>query len=186
MARTPALAPARSHPTTPRATHQPLGDKEYNHGESTLPTPLTFHADGQCDAVALLCLQQAPAGGESSWVCAAAVHNELLRRGHARAVEVLMARGVWFRNRARYQDVPAGEEPWWEMPVFDFTGGCFSCHVAGHQYEVSWTRWVLGACVYGCMAGCLTKAGKGEGPAGVRWGCVKGQTRRKHATMPCC
>jgi hypothetical protein len=60
-----------------------------------------------------------------------------------------MRRGIWFRNKARYQDVPAGAAPYHEMPVFDLTGGHFACHMAGHQYEECFDKygaeWGLGA-----------------------------------------
>jgi hypothetical protein len=69
-------------PTSPTHTQIKTDDKQCNHGESTLATPLDFHCDGQADAVALMCLRQAPIGGESSWASAAAVHNEMLRRGY--------------------------------------------------------------------------------------------------------
>lgn len=43
---------------------------------------LAFHSDqGATDIIALLCLSQAPQGGESKWVSAIAIHNELLRQG---------------------------------------------------------------------------------------------------------
>lgn len=43
---------------------------------------LAFHSDqGSVDLIALLCISAAPEGGESKWVSAVAIHNELLRRG---------------------------------------------------------------------------------------------------------
>ena len=43
---------------------------------------LAFHTDqGATDLIALLSISAAPQGGESKWVSAIAIHNELLRRG---------------------------------------------------------------------------------------------------------
>ena len=45
-------------------------------------TRLAFHSDqGAVDLIALLSLGAAPQGGESKWVSAIAIHNELLRCG---------------------------------------------------------------------------------------------------------
>ena len=45
-------------------------------------TRLAFHTDqGSTDLIALLSIGAAPKGGESKWVSAIAIHNELLRRG---------------------------------------------------------------------------------------------------------
>lgn len=43
---------------------------------------LEFHSDqGATDLIAMLGVTKAPQGGESKWVSAVAIHNELLRRG---------------------------------------------------------------------------------------------------------
>lgn len=43
---------------------------------------LEFHSDqGATDLIALLSVNKAKSGGESKWVSAVAIHNELLRRG---------------------------------------------------------------------------------------------------------
>jgi len=45
-------------------------------------TRLAFHSDqGATDLIALLSIGASPGGGESKWVSAVAIHNELLRRG---------------------------------------------------------------------------------------------------------
>jgi hypothetical protein len=49
----------------------------------------TFHADS-CDIVALACLVQAKAGGESLLVSTLTVYNELLRRGRSDLAEALL------------------------------------------------------------------------------------------------
>lgn len=100
------------------------------YAESTMAAAMGFHTDAQGDALGLLCLQQAPEGGESSLVSAAAVHNEMLRLGRQDLVQLMAAPGIWCRNKDRYQHIRTGEEPWWDMPVFDYTAGTFRCHYA--------------------------------------------------------
>lgn len=72
-----------------------------------LPTP----------TAGLLCIQQAKEGGVSSFASTLAVHNEMVRRGRQDLVRCLAGPG-WFRDRSRYQDLPEGADPVWEMPVF--------------------------------------------------------------------
>ena len=51
-------------------------------GFSINQSRLAFHSDqGATDLIALLSITAAPKGGESKWVSAIAIHNELLRRG---------------------------------------------------------------------------------------------------------
>jgi len=98
------------------------------YAESTQSAAMGFHTDAQGDVLGLLCLQQAAGGGESSLVSAGAVHNEMLRRGRRDLVELMSADRIWCRNKDRYQHMLPGEEPWWSMPVFDYTGGVFAAH----------------------------------------------------------
>ena len=52
---------------------------------------IAFHSDqGATDLIALLSLTAAPQGGESKWVSAVAIHNELLRRGRQVMVAFLL------------------------------------------------------------------------------------------------
>ena len=60
----------------------------FQHDKQPLPkgkidmSRLPFHTDqGATDLIALLSVTAAPKGGESKWVSAVAIHNELLRRG---------------------------------------------------------------------------------------------------------
>jgi len=55
------------------------------------PVAHSYHTDS-ADAVALLCLQQAPEGGLSSWCSSVAVHNEMIKRGRADLVKARRAR----------------------------------------------------------------------------------------------
>lgn len=56
------------------------------------------------------------------------MHNEMLRRGRQDLVQLMSLDGIWCRNKDRYQHTLPGEEPWWSMPVFDYTGGIFAAH----------------------------------------------------------
>jgi hypothetical protein len=78
---------------------------------SALPSPPARPPAG------LLCINQAKEGGFSSFASTLAVHNELLRRKRKDLVECLAGPG-WYRDRSRYQDLPEGANPLWQMPVF--------------------------------------------------------------------
>ena len=76
-----------------------------------------FHADG-ADLVGLLCLHRARRGGESRIVSSAAVYNEILER-RPDLTEVLYATFPWDRN----DEQSPGEDPYFEMPVFNDIAG---------------------------------------------------------------
>ena len=62
-------------------TAQKRADKKGNLN-SINASRLAFHTDqGATDLIALVSVTAAPEGGESKWVSAIAIHNELLRRG---------------------------------------------------------------------------------------------------------
>lgn len=86
------------------------------HTSSELP----WHADS-CDVVVLLCLETAKAGGASTVVSAAAIHNEILARRPDLAAELAKP---WYRDRRG--EVPEGKEPWWRLPVFNYHGGALT------------------------------------------------------------
>jgi hypothetical protein len=76
-----------------------------------------FHTDS-CDIVGLLCLKTAKSGGLSSIVSSMAIHNEMARRRPD-----LLAR--LFRPFAtdRRGEVPVGEKPYFDTPVYtDYQG----------------------------------------------------------------
>ena len=75
---------------------------------------IEYHTDA-CDVVGLLCLQPSASGGESTLASGGAVHNEMLRR-RPDLLEALLE-PVY---RDRREEVPAGREPWYAMPVFNF------------------------------------------------------------------
>ena len=90
--------------------------------DPTLPTArgyqsankLNFHTD-PTDVVGLLCLRKAKSGGLSSIVSAGAVYNEMLKQ-RPDLVQVLTE--TLYRDRRG--EIPAGREPWYRLPVFNF------------------------------------------------------------------
>ncbi len=74
----------------------------------------TFHTDST-DVVGLLCLETAAHGGESLLVSAAAIYNEMLERDPGAAA-------LLFDEIAtdRRGEVPAGEEPFFRIPVLSW------------------------------------------------------------------
>eukprot|EP00884_Botryococcus_braunii_P013847 jgi/Botrbrau1/22463/Bobra.0091s0065.1 len=92
------------------------------------------HVDGS-DVVGLLCLKQAKEGGLSSWASSITAHNEILRRGRRDLAEVLAQRGVWFFDRKG--EIPPGEEPYLEQPIFNYHEGYLSVAFISKIYELS-------------------------------------------------
>ncbi len=83
--------------------------------------PLSYHSDS-CDIVGLLCLKKARQGGISRLASAVAIYNEMLRR-RPELVEELVK--PWYRDRRN--EIPPGKKPWFELPIFHFEDGYFSC-----------------------------------------------------------
>lgn len=79
---------------------------------------LPFHQDIGADAVGLLCLRPAKAGGLSSLASVWTIHNEMLKR-RPDLVEV-MTRPFW---RDRRGEVPQGKDPWYALPVLNYHAG---------------------------------------------------------------
>jgi hypothetical protein len=79
-----------------------------------------YHTDS-CDVVALLCLQAAKAGGVSSLVSAVTVYNEM-RRLRPDLLSCLFEP----IETDRRGEVPAGEKPYFEVPVFSWHAGLLS------------------------------------------------------------
>jgi hypothetical protein len=77
----------------------------------------TFHTDS-CDVVGLLMLREARTGGESLLVSARAIFAEM-RRTRAD----LLARLMRPLPHDRRGEIPAGERPWFEIPVFSWHAG---------------------------------------------------------------
>lgn len=80
---------------------------------------LPYHCDSS-DVVALLCVKPARSGGLSSIVSSGAIYNEMLRRRPDLVAE--LCRPVY---RDRRDEVPAGADPWYAVPVFNpMPDGC--------------------------------------------------------------
>ncbi len=77
----------------------------------------TFHTDS-CDVVALLCLKQAKAGGDSLLVSAETIYNEIL----ARRPDLLPCLFDAIATDRR-GEVPDGMKPFFEIPVFNWENG---------------------------------------------------------------
>ncbi|MEZ5856427.1 MAG: TauD/TfdA family dioxygenase [Hyphomicrobiaceae bacterium] len=80
----------------------------------------TYHTDS-CDIVALLCLKTAKTGGASSLVSSMTIYNEMVRRAPELAAELF--KPIYTDRRG---EVPAGQKPWHEIPVFNWYEGRLS------------------------------------------------------------
>jgi hypothetical protein len=79
-----------------------------------------YHTDS-CDVVALLCLQRAKAGGLSSLVSSVTIFNEIRKRRPD------LARVMFERIETdRRGEVPAGQKPFFSIPVFNWYSGLLS------------------------------------------------------------
>ena len=78
------------------------------------PERQTFHTDS-CDIVGLLCLQTAQSGGLSALVSSTTIFNEMLRR-RPELVDCLFEPVATDRRG----EVPAGQKPFFEIPVFNW------------------------------------------------------------------
>ena len=74
----------------------------------------TFHTDS-CDIVGLLCLQTARSGGESALVSSTTLFNEMRKRRPDLAAELFQTLATDRRG-----DVPPGQLPYFEIPVFNW------------------------------------------------------------------
>jgi hypothetical protein len=81
-----------------------------------------YHTDWT-DIVGLLCLRKAMRGGASSIVSSVTVYNEMQKRRPDLAAELL--RPIHVDRRG---EVPAGKDPWYELPVFNWHQGLLSTH----------------------------------------------------------
>ena len=81
-----------------------------------------FHADS-CDIVGLMCIRKAKRGGLSAIVSSVTLYNEMLARSPELAAELF--RSTHFDRRG---EVPEGQPPWYEMPVFNWHEGRLSTH----------------------------------------------------------
>jgi hypothetical protein len=80
----------------------------------------TYHTDS-CDVVGLMCLRPARRGGRSSLVSSVALHNEMRRLAPDLAL-------VLFEpiETDRRGELAAGQQPWFNIPVFNWHAGRFA------------------------------------------------------------
>jgi hypothetical protein len=83
---------------------------------------LRFHTD-RCDAVGLLCVRQAKAGGQSLLCSSPAVHNAMLERRPELAASLF--EDVW---RSRLGEEAGGDRVAYPLPVFGVRDGRFTSH----------------------------------------------------------
>ena len=95
---------------------------------------LEYHTDS-ADIVGLLCLQTAKAGGESFIASSMTVYNEILKR----RPDLLPAAFAPFPTDRR-GEVPAGMQPWFEIPIFNRHAGYLSAIYLRHYIEEAQRR----------------------------------------------
>jgi hypothetical protein len=89
----------------------------------------TYHTDS-CDVVGLLCLRTAKSGGASALVSSMTIYNEMLKRRPD-----LLALLFEPMHTDRRGEVPAGQKPWHDIPVFNWYEGCLSALYARRYIE---------------------------------------------------
>ncbi|MBU2531812.1 MAG: TauD/TfdA family dioxygenase [Alphaproteobacteria bacterium] len=89
----------------------------------------TFHTDS-CDIVALLCLKTAKSGGASALVSSMTIYNEMLKRRPDLLPYLFQP-----MHTDRRGEVPTGEKPWHDIPVFNWYEGHLSALYARRYIE---------------------------------------------------
>lgn len=89
----------------------------------------TFHTDS-CDIVSLLCLKTARSGGLSALVSSVTVFNEMVRRRPDLARRLFQPFATDRRG-----EVPEGQKPWFDLPVFNWFQGRLSTIYARRYIE---------------------------------------------------
>lgn len=89
----------------------------------------TYHTDS-CDIVALLCLKTAKSGGASALVSSMTIYNEMLKRRPD-----LLPYLFEPMHTDRRGEVPEGENPWHDIPVFNWYEGQLSALYARRYIE---------------------------------------------------
>jgi hypothetical protein len=89
----------------------------------------TYHTDS-CDVVGLLCLKTAKSGGASALVSSMTIYNEMLKRRPDLLPCLFEA-----LHTDRRGEVPAGQKPWYDTPVFSWYEGRLSAHYVRRYIE---------------------------------------------------
>jgi len=89
----------------------------------------TYHTDS-CDIVGLLCLKTSRSGGASALVSSMTIYNEMAKRRPDLLAEL-------FRSMCtdRRGEVPVGENPWHDIPVYSWHEGYLSALYARRYIE---------------------------------------------------
>ncbi|KAL6781596.1 hypothetical protein ACKKBF_B08640 [Auxenochlorella protothecoides x Auxenochlorella symbiontica] len=90
-----------------------------------------FHNDA-ADLVALLCLNEARQGGESQWASSWAVHNEFLKLRPD--LGPVMTENWYFDRKG---EVPAGKQPFFAIPAFNYFLGNLTVNWSSNYYLLS-------------------------------------------------
>ena len=88
-----------------------------------------FHSDS-ADLVGLLCVRKAKHGGLSAIVSSVTLYNEMLARSPD--LTAALFEPQYFDRRG---EVPKGENPWYQMPVFNWHDGELSAHYVRRYIE---------------------------------------------------
>ncbi len=89
----------------------------------------TFHTDS-CDVVGLLCLKTARSGGASALVSSHTIYNEMLKRRPDLLPPLFES-----MQTDRRGEVPVGENPWHDIPVYSWYAGQLSALYARRYIE---------------------------------------------------
>ena len=89
----------------------------------------TFHTDS-CDIVGLLCLREARRGGDSLLVSALTVFNALREQAPQSLARLLRPMA-----HDRRGEVPAGQQPWFPMPVYSWHAGLLTVFYQRQYYD---------------------------------------------------
>jgi len=92
---------------------------------------LDHHTDS-VDIAALMCLQTAKSGGESSLVSSSVIHNEMLRNCSDLLEELFKPFYV-----DRREEVPEGKYPYYLMPIFNWHEGQLSAFYSSLQIHIT-------------------------------------------------
>jgi len=95
---------------------------------------LEYHTDS-CDIVGLMCLQTAKHGGESRIVSSVSLYNEMMARRPDLAEALFHAFPTDRRG-----EIPEGQEPWFDIPVFNWHAGQLTTIYVGQYIRSAQTH----------------------------------------------
>jgi hypothetical protein len=95
---------------------------------------LEYHTDS-CDIVGLMCLKTARTGGESRIVSSVSLYNEMMARRPDLAEALFHAYPTDRRG-----EIPEGQQPWFDMPVFNWHDGLLTTIYVGQYIRSAQTN----------------------------------------------